>query len=454
MSNNFIGLRDPHLNVFYSYGDKAHLENNITKAFVNVLESFDDKKIKKVISSLFDFELPNGQITTHFYLQKKPEEELVKQYPNRIMFAFSPTGKSWGINGLDTKNEEEIRESLLAIAKNQNYEEGEQVEFVESTLSEIMKIRENKGSIPDGWLFVDIDNSPTLVVAMENKLYDLDPYQLNNHIEKSLFLNKEKTKPVYRRYEDIITVFEKMNSFLCDQFIEYMVILNYAEINDFSLACLADEKIRTRLLMKFGKDILDTVSQGEKDFRDNKTCRCHVNYSYLHEINLKFEDNCIQLWLSFGSTQSSACRMFSVIDDINISDPSFHSSQGFHLQRGGGKGAPNINDSYILGEWSLDKYLNYWKSNINSVRTSSITETFDLLNKLYSQGDVKKDYLDKIVSRLSRYNKEKTKIYIVPEISLVFDWSYEEAAKLGIEKMGKSIKAKLDLSLEEMKLKI
>ena len=29
------------------------------------------------------------------------------------MFAFSPTGKSWGINGLDTKNEEEIREICL-----------------------------------------------------------------------------------------------------------------------------------------------------------------------------------------------------------------------------------------------------------------------------------------------------------------------------------------------------
>ena len=113
------------------------------------------------------------------------------------MFAFSPTGKAWGIKGLDTKNEKDIRKELFEEAKKQSEIEEEQEEFVNSTLEEIMKIRENKGSIPDGWLFVDVNNKPVLVVAMENKLYDLDPYQLNNHIEKSLLIKENKPCLLY-----------------------------------------------------------------------------------------------------------------------------------------------------------------------------------------------------------------------------------------------------------------
>ena len=49
-------------------------------------------------------------------------------------------------------------------------------------------------SIPDGWIFVYSDGKPEYLVALENKLYDLDPTQINNHIEKK-FINfiKQKT---------------------------------------------------------------------------------------------------------------------------------------------------------------------------------------------------------------------------------------------------------------------
>ena len=443
---NYIGLRDPYLNVFYAYGGKAHLENNITKAFVNVLESLNDNQLKRVVNDLFHFELKDGNYKISFFLQKKPSEELVEKYPNRVMFAFSPTGKSWGIEGLDTKNKHEIRKALEKVAKEQSQFEEEQNEFIESTLTEIIHIRENKGSIPDGWLFIDVDNVPTLVVAMENKLYDLDPYQLNNHIEKSLLITENKPEPVYRKYEDILVLFKQLNTFLCDQFIEYLIILNYSQVDDFCMACLADESIRSRLLMNFGKDILEIAHPGEKDFRNYQTVRCRVNYPYLHEINLSFKDEKIELWLSFGSTQQTAKWMLSSIDRIDIHDSHFsHTYQGFHLLYYRGR---IIKGSYV-DKWDIDEFINYWKKNIDLVKTSTPKEAISLYQKMYDEGKIKKDHLDYIQGRLSN---KKNPILIIPEISIVFAWEYQEASQLGLEAISKQIKDKIHIALKEMKL--
>ena len=444
--NNYVGLRDPHLNVFYAYGDKAHLENNVTKAFVNVLESFNDAQLKRTVKELFDFELPSGKYKVSYYLQKKPSKEMVQQYLNRVMFAFSPTGKSWGIKGLDTKDVADIRKALEVEAKNQSEFEEEQKEFIESTLAEIMQVRENKGSIPDGWLFVDVNDEPTLVVAMENKLYDLDPYQLNNHIEKSLLITENKPEPVYKKYDDIVSLFKSIDTFLSNQFVEYLVILNYTQVDDFSLACLADSCIRRRLLMNFGKDILNIVHEGDKDIRNYQTVRCHVNYSYLHEINLSFKDERIELWLSFGPTQQSARTMLSSIDKIDIHDSHFsHVYQGFHLLYHRGR---IISGSYV-DKWDIDEFIRYWKENIELVKTSTPEEAVALYQKMYDDGKIEAKLLDSIKQRLSG---KKNPILIIPEISIVFAWEYDEASKLGLENFGKQIQDKVKLALKEMKL--
>ena len=55
-------------------------------------------------------------------------------------------------------------------------------------LSETLDIVTNRGgSIPDAWIFVYSNSKPLYCVAMENKLHDLDPFQLRNHCEKSLY---------------------------------------------------------------------------------------------------------------------------------------------------------------------------------------------------------------------------------------------------------------------------
>lgn len=445
MNNNFAGLRDPHLNVFYTYGDKAHLENNITKAFINVLESLNDPQLKAIVKKLFDYELRDGKYSANYYLQRKPREELIKKYPNRIMFAFSPTGKSWGFDGLDTKNEKEIRKILEEESKKRTEIEEEQNDYVEYTLKEILKTREDKGSIPDGWLFIDVDGKPEVVIAMENKLYDLNPYQLNNHIEKSLYITDSKQKPIYKKYDDILTLFKELNTFISTQFVEYLVILNYAQVDDFSLACLADEQIRHKLVMNFGKEVLNFVHDGFKDFRNWETARCHVDYDYLHEINISFKKDSIELWLSFGPTQNTAREMLTRIDTITINDSRFSSYQGFHLLYYRGR----ILRGLYVEDWELDEFISYWKKNIKYVKTSTPEEAIQLYKKMFDDGKINHELLEKAIQRLTG---KKNLILIVPEISLVFKWSYEEAAQLGLELFAKDIKTKFQMALKAMKL--
>lgn len=445
MNLDLAGLRDPHLNVFYSYGDKPGLENNVTKAFVNVFESFNGSQLKETVRRLFEFELPEGKYSTAFYLQRKPEEAFVRSYPNRIMFAFSPTGKSRGFEGLDTKDEKEIRKVLEAEAKKRTEIEEEQKDYVEYTLNEIRKVRQNRGSIPDGWIFIDVDDKPEVVIAMENKLYDLDPYQLNNHIEKSLYITENKPKPIYRKYEDILVVFKELNTFLSNQFIDYLIILNYAKVDDFSLACSIDKQLRQKQALKFGKEILDLVHDGEKDYRSWNIARCHVNYDYLHEINLAFHEDSIELWLSFGPTQNSAREMLSRIDKIEIKDPRFRVFLGFHLLYFHGK----ILNGLYVSDWQIDEFIEYWKRNIDLVKTSTPKEATQLYQKMYEDGKINKELLAKATERL---RGKKSKILVVPEISLVFKWTYEEAAELGIEKFAKEVKSEFQKALQAMKL--
>ena len=446
MENKFIGLRDPHLNVFYTYGDKNHLENNITKAFVNVLESLSDEQLKKVVKELFNYNLPDGALSKDYYLQRKPSMDLVEKYPNRILFAFSPTGKPRGINGIDTKEVSVLREELSKIAKETVDNKEEQKQFVEEELKKIMDARKDKGSIPDGWLFIDVNNKPELVVAMENKLHDLDQTQLYNHSVKSL-LSVDKKLPTYEKYSRITELFTALDSFLGNQFVEYMVILGYEKIKDFSLACQAVEQVRQDLLIDFGNDILDLVHEGKKDKREKYMARCHVDeYAYLREINLRFNKEDIELWLSFGATQDHARKMLSKIDHIHIHDKNFYSEQTFHIMYYRGR---IIWDSYGIN-MDLDEYIAYWKENIDLVKTSTPDEAITLYGKLKNDNKINDKTYEKVVKRLTG---KKNDILVIPEISLVFRWSYDEASKLGIEGLADSIKEKLYISLSEMKLK-
>jgi hypothetical protein len=96
---DYEGLKDEHLNTFFNYEGKPQLENNITKAFINTLESLTDQELREIFKDLFNVSLPNTDLKFDYYLQKKPAEKEIKDCPesHRHLFAFSPTGEMLGI---------------------------------------------------------------------------------------------------------------------------------------------------------------------------------------------------------------------------------------------------------------------------------------------------------------------------------------------------------------------
>lgn len=61
--------------------------------------------------------------------------------------------------------------------------------------------------------------------------------------------------------------------------------------------------------------------------------------------------------------------------------------------------------------------------------------------------------MEQLIQRISRYNREKSKIYVVPELSLVFKWTYEEASLLGVQGFANNLLEKLNIALSKMKLR-
>ena len=176
---------DKHLNVFWQYDGKPWLENNITKALINTFESLESDSKKDFIRSFFGVDL-SGEVTYRYYLQTSPDKEDIESVDEdkRLLFAFSPTGKSWGTEGIDSGDIVLIKESIEASIR-QNYplkDEKEIEELVHKQVNETKEIIENRGdSIPDAWIMISVNNQLKYCIAMENKLYDLDPFQLHNH---------------------------------------------------------------------------------------------------------------------------------------------------------------------------------------------------------------------------------------------------------------------------------
>ena len=88
-----------------------------------------------------------------------------------------------------------IKKSIETLIR-QNYplkDEKEIEDLVRKQVNETREIIENRGdSIPDAWILISVNNQLKYCIAMENKLYDLDPFQLHNHCEKSLLMRQNR----------------------------------------------------------------------------------------------------------------------------------------------------------------------------------------------------------------------------------------------------------------------
>lgn len=445
---DYKGLRDFHLNAFWQYDGRPHLENNITKAFINSIDSLNDDDKRIVFSSIFGIDVLDGKMKVDYYLQKKPEPVKVLSFPeeNRVMFAFSPTGKCWGFSGQDTKDEKSLYEAVRKeLGKTIEDEETLKTE-TQKAVAEFLQYRRGE-SIPDAWILIYVDDKPSYIIALENKLYNLDPTQINNHIEKSLLITENKRPVIYRKYDDIVNCFETFDSYVTNQFIEYLTILGYRHVDDFSIACSADEGIRQRLSIPFGKKILEKIDGNEIDNRSWNTVRRHVSYSYLREINLIFSSNDIRVSLAFGPTMNSGKRMLETIDSVDVSSNHLYTfRQTFHLMYHRGRIIPS---SYIDTDYSVNDYIAYWKKNIEYIRQYTPEEAIGLYEKMLNDGLITKDNCDALKRQL---NGKKNPGLVIPEIIVEYSYSYEEASTLGIDDFIAELKKKIDDTLKSFKL--
>ncbi len=446
---DYKGLKDPHLNLYWQYDGKPYLENNITKAFINSIDSLPLAKKIIVFKQIFSIELNSNSLTFEYFLQRKPNKEKVESFDKnrRFMFAFSPCGECYGFNGLDTKNEkalyDAIKKELSITISNKDILENE----VEKAVKEYLE-GERGDSIPDAWILIYDNDKPAYIIALENKLYKLDPNQINNHIEKSLLLLNNKPEVLYKKYSQIADTFKGIGEYNTDQFIEYLTILGYLNVNDFVLACSSYIEIRQRLIIPFGKDLLSKVYHGEIDNRSWNVVRCYLPYAYLREFNLIFDRDEIKISLAFGPTQFSGKKMLETIDDIRLNADHLRSlHQSFHLLYKRGR---NIGASYINCPLSLTEYIHYWKKHIDLIKTYQPNEAILLYKKMLSDGLICEENYEKVKTQLT--NKINP-VLVVPEIVAEYSWTYDEVANLGIDVFAVCLKEKLEEALKAALLK-
>lgn len=79
---DYKGLRDNHLNVFWSYGGNPELENDITKAFINTIDGMSVSQKEIFFKELFGIEISGLKCSFKYYLQKKRQHPIFRSEQN------------------------------------------------------------------------------------------------------------------------------------------------------------------------------------------------------------------------------------------------------------------------------------------------------------------------------------------------------------------------------------
>lgn len=449
------------MNIFCQYEGNSRLENNITKAFIHTIESMDNQSQHSFLEKLLNISIPSDNFSIECYLQTKPVNYETKVQTidagKRYLFAFSPTGKAWtkhDIDGIDTKDFSKAKPGLETLIKNQYshiysrpISSKELKQQVEEQWDDILEVRKNTGSIPDGWIFIYCGNTPYAVIILENKLFDLDPYQLNNHIEKSLFILSNKPKPIYATYQSI---FDKLkpyeDQYLVNQFLGYLVILGYIDSSclniSFSDSFNADSSIRNRLINPWIKQILSDIAiqiscnnQGTITNRKRQASiiRLKVEYEYLKEINITLNEKDLSLGLSFGSTMKSGSKMLSKIrlpEILKLDKQKMHIT--FHVSRHVSRNAPVIRESYIYSWNSIQQYFDFLQQNKHYLsKQQTMDSIVDLYNIIKSSNLVQGFDFNAFFTKLDTLGIKCQQFLVVPEITYSPTWTYHDIAILG-----------------------
>ena len=268
--------QDPHLNIFYGYGqgkrgntdDRKALEDNVTKAFISVLKHADPSLTEEFLKEMLCISIgkKNEPLFDLQSLESDSEiEERMETAVSCYMLGISPSGKvdpkpsnkavekvaarldrrdsislnlakrlQTTIKGiLDGTGEDEIDEGhcrkVTEVLKELGCKETDAGKFTRNDLDYLCQL--TQGSRPDAWIaYGDV------IVVIENKIWgDLYRPQLERHKSQSLRKRgKERTAwhECFLSWKCIYQFFKKQKSldrgrndvtaFLIEQFIQYL----------------------------------------------------------------------------------------------------------------------------------------------------------------------------------------------------------------------------------------
>ncbi|MGL5595295.1 MAG: hypothetical protein ACRDDH_15290 [Cetobacterium sp.] len=242
---------DRHLNIFWSYNGKPYLEDNLTRAFITTL-SFLNKaqQIEFINFFIGDKVIEEDDVEISFDLQNPylDIDKEIKKAKRRIMIGFNPSGKCWGNQEdyeiLDNIESYQFEEGKLNSDNYINYlskklpleitlklkeidELG--ISYAENVKDIILSYLNRGGSRPDAWIFIHKNSVLDVAIAIETKLWDLDPEQLANHCKECLDIPKEEVK--YKKFKETFDKLKKLEvrdkTSILSHFLDYMEKIGY-----------------------------------------------------------------------------------------------------------------------------------------------------------------------------------------------------------------------------------
>lgn len=465
---------DMHLNIFWNYNGNPHWENNITKAFINTFATLNKDHQITILNKHLNLGLNNkDNINFSFELQnlKADMQQKIKENDyNKYLMTLNPSGETWDEDAeevLDyiSQNKEDFSNEKLNFKdltdnqlnkrlKELNLITEEQLEddgLIEDVLKTIDIINNKGGSIPDAWILIGKNDELNTVIAIETKLWDLNPYQNDNHLKKSLGISSSnseaiKTVKFYDLCESINKISEETK--ITKDFITYMDWLGYYnkfddfQEEDIELKKRNDNSIN--ILERKWNNFFDYYFESEeyKNLKEDLNIRevdeynRRIWFKNIDNLNIYFntyqgeelyKDAGLFVGSEIGVKRKSISKKLganinsSDIEDLkeiyNIKTGDFHSSIFKRLHSGQINKYFKIFSSKNLTK-TFDEFLSedhdIYENKLNKDKTK---EMIDGLKKKCRLED--KSHIDKILSDVERYKTGK--VYENNEVKSYYD---------------------------------
>lgn len=278
---------------------------------------------------------------------------------------------------------------------------------------------------------------------MENKLIDLDPFQLRNHCKKSLHTEEKAIR--YCKYSEILEELSMLKGYLVDDFLRYMYYLNYWEITNLEQLSDSTDDCIEKYAQQRCKQLLKEVSGKDVTMHRGWMYKYDAENPYNSEVGLKYDksDIIFNMPLYFGSTQSRARNMYKhLAGTVWHSNSIFIYSNSFHFQYVGiGK---NVERTYYKYDGPIEKVIDFWTRHSEDIRQMGKEQRHKILTEMLDNNIISKSEYERLIDFSDKYDKQ---LNICPEIGVSCSWSFDEAVKLDTKRLfAKDIKEKITLA--------